>query len=147
MFGDRRGGWVFVCRACQQHTSALMRALLERNCNFWPRFGKWPRRVRERSEKCFKRTLSRLMSEHGPAITNKQASRGRNAPVCGQNLHIPLISSRFRWRAISAHRDNGSERFYRTAAFVDLVQQNVAFADKSWHRPVQKYEFYLSFNS
>ena len=39
IFVDRRGGWFFVCRACQQK-SAPMRALPKRNCNFWPRSSK-----------------------------------------------------------------------------------------------------------
>ena len=105
-----------------------------------------PRRVRERSEKCFKRLLSRLMSETGPRLKKSVRS------VLGGRrflARIVLFSSVF--------DDFDGKRFLSTGTMVlnDFTKpprlstkfKTAAPVDKSWHRSVRKYAFRLSFGS
>ena len=105
-----------------------------------------PRRVRERSEKCFKRLLSRLMSETGPRLKKSVRS------VLGVRWFLPRI-------VIFSKVFDGfdGERFLSTGTMVlnDFTKpprqstkfKNAAPVDKSWHRSVRKYAFYSSFES
>ena len=105
-----------------------------------------PRRVRKRSEKCFKRLLSRLMSETGPRLKKSVRS------VSGVRrflARIVIFSSVF--------DDFDGEPFLSTGTMTlnDFTKpprlstkfKNFAPVTKSWHRSVRKYAFYSSFES
>ena len=100
-----------------------------------------PRRVRKRSEKCFKRLLSRLMSETSP----RQKKSDDSALGCPIFLRKTAINS-------SVFDDFGDDVFSTTGARethhfsksprLSTKFKTLAPVDKSWHRSVQKYAFY-----